>query len=160
MLGNKYVAIAVGVILVLMLAYNIEFFTAKNRRHEPTGGGKIAIVQQPEPVVVNPPRHITEPEDRSKWKRDPFSLQPLLPQKTVSKIKKKPDITEGIHLMGIIKRNGKSLALIDGKIYGVNDTIGDAVIKAIKKEGIVILSDGQSKEISFEDYKLLKEKKK
>jgi hypothetical protein len=160
MLGNKYVAAAVGVILILVLAYNIKFFTAKSRQHETAAGREITTVQQPVPKPVDLPGHIAEPQDKSRWKRDPFNLEPLLPHETPTKIKKKPDISEGIHLMGIIKRNGRSLALINGKVYRVNDRIGDAVIKAITKEGIVVSSDEQNKEISFEDYRLLKEKKK
>ena len=62
--------------------------------------------------------------------------------------------------MGIIKRNGRSHVLINGKVYSVNDKIGDVVIKDIKKHGIVLFSDGKSKEISFEDYIVLKEKTK
>lgn len=156
MLGNKYVAALVGVILILVLAYNIKFFTAKSRQHETTTEKGIETVQQPEPVITKPPEHIVEQEDKSTWKRDPFSLQSLPPQKTTSK----PDIIEGIHLMGIIKRDGNSLALINGKVYRANDRIGDVVIKAITKEGIIISSGEQSRKISFEDYKTLKEKAK
>jgi hypothetical protein len=160
MLGNKYVAAVVGVILILVLAYNIKFFTVKSRQHETATEKETETVQQPEPVITKPPEHIVEGEDKSTWKRDPFSLQSLPPPKTTSKIQKKPDIIEGIHLMGIIKRDGNSLALINGKVYGVNDRIGDVVIKAITKEGIVISSDGRRRKISFEDYKTLKEKAK
>jgi len=160
MLGNKYVAAALGVILILVLAYNIKFFTAKTRQTEVTAGKGAESVQRPEPVMPKPPEIISEQEDKSTWKRDPFSLQALLPKKTASKIAKKPDISEGIHLTGIIKRNGKSLALINGKIYRADDRIGDVVIKDITKKGIVISSGDQSREISFEDYKVLKEKSK
>ncbi|MFZ3138762.1 MAG: hypothetical protein WA126_15380 [Thermodesulfovibrionales bacterium] len=160
MLGNKYVAAAVGVILILVLAYNIKFFTAKSRQNEVTAGKGAETLQRPEPVMPKAPVIISEQEDKSTWKRDPFSLQVLLQKKTASKIPQKPDISEGIHLTGIIKRNGKSLALINGKVYREDDRIGDVVIKAITKKGIVISSGDQSKEISFEDYKLLKEKSK
>lgn len=160
MLGNKYVAAAVGVILILVLAYNIKFFTAKNGQNKIAAGKGAETLQQPEPVMPKAPEIIFEQEDKSTWKRDPFSLQALLPKKAASKITRKPDISEGIHLMGIIKRNGKSLALINGKVYRADDRIGDVVIKDITKKGIVISSGDQSKEISFEDYKILKEKSK
>ena len=39
-----------------------------------------------------------------------------------------------------------------------DDRIGDVVIKEIKKHGIVLSSGEKSKEISFEDYIVLKEK--
>ena len=62
--------------------------------------------------------------------------------------------------MGIIKRDGRSRVLINGKVYSVDDKIGDVVLKDIKKHGIVLLSDGKNQEISFEDYVILKEKTK
>jgi len=160
MLGNKYLAAAVGVILILVLAYNIKFFTSKSRQNEIAAGKGTESIQRPEPVMPKPPEIVSEQEDKSRWKRDPFSLQILLQKKTASNILKKPDISEGIHLTGIIKRNGKSLALINGKVYRADDRIGDVVIKDITKKGIVISSGDQSREISFEDYKLLKEKPK
>jgi hypothetical protein len=160
MLGNKYLAAAVGVILIFVLAYNIKFFAAKSGQNEITAGKSAETFKQPGPIVQKTPEMVSEQEDKNRWNRDPFSLHAFLPGKTASKMAKKPDMSEGVHLMGIIKRDGKSLALINGKIYSADDRIGDVVIKDITKKGIVISSGDQSREISFEDYKVLKEKSK
>jgi len=162
MLGNKYIAVLVGILLVLVLAYNFKFFFSKNRAPEVTGTERSKVVQHSEPVQhpepdrKMKPERFVEKEDRNSWKRDPFGLQ-ALPKKTVTK---KIEIGEGIHLMGIIKRDGRSHVLINGKVYGVNDKVGDVVIKDIKDHGIVLFSDGKSQEISFEDYIVLKERTK
>mgnify|MGYP001178124149 CR=1 FL=1 len=160
--GNKYLAAGIGIILVLVAAYNIKFFSSKSRTPEITKVVKSDAVKSSEPTKnIEPfksknPERILEKEDKNKWKRDPFGLQ-ALPKKPISK---KPEIGKDFHLMGIIKRDGRSHVLINGKVYSVDDKVEDVVIKDIKKHGIVLFSDGESKEISFEDYKVLKEKTK
>ena len=159
MLENKYLAAGIGILLVLVVAYNIKFFSSKSRTPEITTVEKSEAVKHSEPIkhiesVTNKnPERILEKEDKNKWKRDPFGLQAI--KKPASK---KPEIGEDFHLMGIIKRDGRSRVLINGKVYSVDDKIGDVVIKDINKHGIVLFSDGESKEISFEDYIILKEK--
>jgi hypothetical protein len=156
MLGNKYVAVVIGVLLLLVLAYNFNFFTAKSSPSETVTLKATEHGQPPGPVIKRNAERIAEKEDKNAWKRDPFNLQAL----SKKAAPKKPGIGEGIHLMGILKRNGTSHVLINGKVYGVNDKIGDSVIKDIKDRGIVLFSDGTTREISFEDYVVLKEKTK
>jgi hypothetical protein len=156
MLGNKYVAIGVGVLLILVLAYNFNLFTAKDKQPETVAARGTESGQRPEPSIKKIPERIVDTEDKGTWKRDPFGLQALSKKTT----EKKSSIKDGIHLMGIIKRDGRSHALINGKVYGINDKVGDVVIKDIKNHGIVILSDGITREISFEDYVVLKGKTK
>ena len=164
MLGNKYVAALIGILLVAVIAYNIKSFTSKSRPPETAKIEKTEAekpfepIKYPEPDMNKNPERIAEKADRSKWKRDPFDLQiEVVTKKPAST---KPEFGEDIRLMGILKRNGKSHALINGKVYSVNDKIGDVVIKEINKHSIVLSSGEKSKEISFEDYIVLKEKTK
>jgi hypothetical protein len=158
MLGNKYLAAAVIIILVFVLAYNVKFFTAKNRKAKITPAQRTEIMQHTEVSMITIPERPVEIENNNRWESDPFNLQ-VLPKKTVVK-EKKPELNEGILLMGIIKRDGKSHALINGKVYSVNDRIGNVVIKDISRRGVVLSSGEKIKEISFEDYIILKEKSK
>ena len=166
MLGNKYLAVAVGLLLILVAAYNIKFFSSKNRPAETVVTGKTEAVKPSEPIKADgpdmhkKPERIAEAEDKARWKRDPFDLQAAAVKKPGKKPEKKPAFSEDIRLIGIVKRNGKSHALINGRVYSVNDKIGDAVITEINKNGIVLSSAGESKRISFEDYIILKEKSK
>lgn len=161
MLGNKYIAAVIGVLLLVIVAYNLKFFMS--RRVQPqTSPAKIS-----EPVRhaerksdehksgMNPVRML-EKEDKGKWKRDPFDLKG---DYKVAQEKTEYDL-KGIHLMGIIKRDNGSYALINGKVYSVNDRIGDAVVREIKKHGVVLSINGKIHEISFEDYTVVKEKSK
>jgi hypothetical protein len=166
MLGNKYLAAVVGLLLILVAAYNIKFFYSKNRPAETAVTGEIGTVKPSEPIkpdgagVHKKPERIIETEDKAGWKRDPFDLQTATVKKSEQKKEKKPAFSEDIRLIGIVKRNGKSHALINGRVYSVNDKIGDAVITEINKNGIVLSSGENSKRISFEDYIILKEKSK
>ena len=165
MLGNKYLAAVIGILLILVVAYNIKFFSSKNRPAQPVATGKTEGVKPFEPMkpdgsdMHKKPERIVEKEDKAGWKRDPFDLQPAV-KKTGKKEAEKPAFSEDIRLIGIVKRNDKSHALINGRVYSVNDKIGDAVITEINKNGIVLSSGEKSKRISFEDYIILKEKSK
>lgn len=166
MLGNKYLAAIVGLLLILVAVYNVKFFSSKNKPAETVVTGKTGAAKPSEPVkpdgsdMHKKPERIAETEDKTGWKRDPFDLQALTIKKPEQKKQKKPAFSEDIRLIGIVKRDGKSHALINGRVYGVNDKIGDAVITEINKNGIVLSSGGTNKRISFEDYIILKEKSK
>jgi len=151
MLGNKYVAALIGILLVAVIAYNIKFFTSKSRPPETAKTEKTDTVKPFEPIKY--PERIAEKEDRSKWKRDPFDLQAATKKVTKKPAPTKPEFGEDIRLMGILKRNGKSHVLINGKVYSVNDKVGDVVVKKINKHSIILSSGEENKEISFEDYK-------
>jgi hypothetical protein len=166
MLGNKYLAAVIGILLILVAAYNIKFFYSKNKNPETVQTGKTEAVKPPEvvkpaePDVPKKPERIAETEDKTRWKRDPFDLQAAAVKKPGKKEEEKPAFSEDIRLIGVVKRNGKSHALINGGVYSVNDKIGNAVITEINKNGIVLSSGEKSKRISFEDYIILKEKSK
>jgi len=163
-LGNKYVAGAIGIILALVIAYNVQFFMTKDRPAAPAEPAHRQIQSKQEPAAqsaktlsADVARPLDKSADKTPWKRDPFSLRPAV---SSSKSGKTTEIADDIRLKGIIKRDGKSHALINGKVYGVNDRIGTAVIKEIKQHSIVVLAEGKKQEISFEDYKVIEEKKK
>jgi hypothetical protein len=166
MLGNRYLAAVVGLLLILVAAYNIKFFSSKSKPGETVTTGNTGAVKPSEPtrrdgsVLYKKPERITETEDKTGWKRDPFDLQTAAVKKPGRKKEKKPAFYEEIHLLGIVKRDGTSHALINGGVYRVNDKIGDAVITEINRNGIVLSSGKESKRISFEDYIILKEKSK
>lgn len=159
MLGNKYVVGVVGLLLLMVIIYNAQYFMSKKKTLSASGNIQPAqkssgTHKQPEKPGPVPVAQVSVKADKGSWKRDPFSLPPAV---TVSKTE---EIPEKIRLTGIINRDGNSMALINGNIYGVNDRIGRSVITEIKRHSIVILSDGKNQEVAFDDYKVVKEKKK
>lgn len=145
MLGNRYVAGLVGILFLLIIAYNIHFFTSRTG-HEKTAAASVGqerTLEQPVHRVMEIPERVIVQSDADRWKRDPFSL--------IKNIKT-PKGTEAIVITGILKRDGMSRALINGAVYTVHDRIGTSVITDIKKHSIVVMKDGRSREISVDDY--------
>ncbi|MBI5075678.1 MAG: hypothetical protein HZB62_11020 [Nitrospirae bacterium] len=157
--GNKYVAITVAIILALVIAYNVQFFMTKDRPAVPAETANRLIRSKQEPAAQSAKtrsadlsRPVDNGADKTPWKRDPFSLRPPVTGD------KSDDVN--VRLMGIIKRTDNSLALINGKVYRINDRIGTAVIREIKQHSIVVQVKNKKQEISFDDYKVIEEKKK
>ncbi len=166
MLGNKYVAGVVGIILVIVIAYNVQFFMTKNNKTplspEDMQQQKVseAARQHVKPQQL-PAARPSEGQEKGSWKRDPFSVKAIKETRTA-------EAADDIRLMGIVKRDGRSHALINGKVYAVNDRIGNAVIREIKQHSIVLLTGADGRpgreagllELSIDDYNVIKEKKK
>ncbi|OGW52623.1 MAG: hypothetical protein A2Y81_05270 [Nitrospirae bacterium RBG_13_43_8] len=161
MLANKYLAAVLGILLALVIVYNVKFLSSKKAAPQIPVVKKTDIEKRPSPDNTTLVKRTIIQKDRNPWKRDPFGLIQVSEIKVIT-AKKEPekDFAEDIQLIGIIKRDGRSYALINGKVYSEDDIIGDAVIKEIKKHSVVLSSGEKTKEISFKDYVVLKEKPK
>lgn len=156
MFGNKYLVTAVGVALALVIAYNVNFFLSRSEKTSSVRQRAqipAAVPKQPARLPEKPAAIDTETRDKDPWKRDPFSVSRSFDLPS-------PIINRETKLGGIIKRDGRGYALLNGKIYGVNDHIGNAIITEIRQHSIVLQSNGRTEEISFEDHVVLKEKTK
>lgn len=136
MLRNKYVALTVGILLSCVIAYNIYFF------YTPPPRPLIAEAIYNNKYALSEKRF--EPKDKGEWKKDPFGIR----------------LDESISywdlkLQGIIHREGRGYALINGKLYGIGDSIDGGKIKAIERHSVIFLRDGRTEKISFEDYIVL-----
>jgi Tfp pilus assembly protein PilP len=156
--ANKYLAFVVGILIILIVAYNVKFFSSKKVIYQIPAVKKTDLEKRSFPDTLKVTKRTFVQKDAHQWKRDPFGLVPIS-EKTVKKEPEK-DFAEDIQLIGIIKRDGRSYALINGKVYTVDDRIGDIVVKEIKRHSIVLSSGEKIKEISFKDYVVLKEKPK
>lgn len=154
MLRNKYVALAVGILLSCVIAYNIYFFYTKNKRagvSEVKSKPLVAEAIYDNKYALSEKRFETrryyqrvEPKDKGEWKKDPFG------------IRLDESIAYGdLKLQGIIHREGRGYALINGKLYGIGDSIDGGKIKAIERHSVIFLRDGRTEKISFEDYIVL-----
>ena len=142
MLGNKYIAAAVGVLLVSVIAYNVKFFAS---RENPSPQTEVQTDRLIDEKIEIPERTIMI-RDSATW-RDPFPVDLHVSKKR-------------FRLAGIIYRDGTSLALINGKAYGVNDKIENAVIRDIRNRSVVMAVGGTLKEVYIEDHNLSEEKTK
>ncbi len=145
MLGNRYVAVIVGLLFVLILAYNIHFFSSRNNPEKTAAAsvGQETASRHMAPRVMDIPEQVMMPADAGRWRRDPFSLKKGI---------QTPEETETIVVTGILKQSGTSRALVNGSVYTVDDRIGTFLITDIKKHSIVVVKNGITREISIDDY--------
>jgi hypothetical protein len=159
-LTNKYVAALIGVLLILVVTYDVQLFLSRGKRREVAVTKKTYPAGHSDESTYHSPGPGLEKEDMNPWKRDPFGLKATEKTAEERAAEKLAAYRAEVHVMGIIKREGRSYALINGKVYTVNDRLRDAVIEEIKKHSIVLASEGIRYEISYNDYVVLKEKKK
>lgn len=150
MLKNKYAAAVIAVLFVIVIAYNLNFFYTKGRSSVKPTVKSETLVKHSSADVAKSHERLTEQQDKGLWKRDPFDLQSAAVKTGAGEIQ----------LTGILKRDGKSHALINNRVYAAHDKIGDSVIKEIKRFSIVLSTHGEINEIYLDDYKVVKEKKK
>ena len=160
MLANKYVAALIGVLLILVVTYDVQLFLSRGKRREVAVTKKTYPAAHSDDRTYHSPEPALEKEDVNPWKRDPFGLKATEKTAEERAAEKLAAYRAEIRVTGIIKREGRSYALINGKVYTVNDRLRDAVIAEIKKHSIVLASEGIRYEISYNDYVVLKEKKK
>jgi|GEM_PF-4377671 len=157
MLGNRYVAAAVVIALLLVAAYNVRFFITRDKSNgaqDSRPAAAVAKTSAPEADIKPTAIRKDEAADtKGQWKRDPFSLKAKPANSDVQ-------VDQNLKLTGIILGEKSGYAMINGKVYGLNDRIGSSVIREIKQHSIVIQTDGIKQEITFDDYKVVKEKKK
>lgn len=150
MLKNKYIVVAVAILFGLVAAYNLKFFYSRGKTTaEPSIPSAVQMKHSPS-VSKKQNELLPEQQETNTWKRDPFGLQ----------TESGRSASGGVYLMGIIKRDGKSHALINGEVYTVNQRIGDSIIKEIKRDSVVLSANGELHEIYFDDYNVLKENTK
>jgi Tfp pilus assembly protein PilP len=157
MLRNKYVSAAVAVLFILVAAYNLKFFYFRSRTSPKPSVPAAVQIKHPPSIPEKQHGRLTEQQERlpeqqdtGTWKRDPFG-----PQAESGKSE-----SGNLHLMGIIKRDGKSHALINGMVYAVNERVGDSIIREIKRYSVVLSTKDEINEIYLDDYAVPKEKTK
>ncbi|MBI4844470.1 MAG: hypothetical protein HY809_09135 [Nitrospirae bacterium] len=150
MLSNKYFIFAIAALLALVIIYNIKFFSSRNGEK----AGRIMPVQAPsanfETAETASGRPIVMSDGN--WKRDPFSV-------TAGASRDYTD-NDNVLLSGILKKEGGSLALINGSVFGIGDFVDGGIIKDIKSDSIVISRNGVIKEFYISNTRNSKETKK
>lgn len=80
-------------------------------------------------------------------KRDPFI--PLISSSGYL-INLEPQENEILHLEGIMyDPQGESMAIVNGELVAVGETIGDYLISSIESERIIVIKDNEKVEIEF-----------
>ena len=72
--SNKYLAAAIGILLVLVIVYNVKFLSSKKAAPQIPVVKKTDIEKRPSPDITKLANRIIIQKDRNPWKRDPFGL--------------------------------------------------------------------------------------
>lgn len=145
MLRNTYVIAGIGALLLLVVAYNIAFFSGrgKGREHLVVTPGAAADNAGGTPV----PSSARTPESgpAGEWRRDPFwypggrshSAQPAGKR------------TPGLHLEATMARGVKAQAIINGDIVGIGETFRGYIVAEIGDQFVKLKGPGGTKTLKL-----------
>ena len=153
MLSNRYLAAAVVFALIIVAGYNIQYFRNRSTRNaqqavKTAAAGRTASLEVKDADSASKPVEVFEPADKTAWKRDPFALP---------RTKAGADSREH-HLQAVLHRDGRSFALINGRVYRQNDRVGESLLAEIRKDRVVLTTEGQKQELFLDDIIPVKEK--
>lgn len=156
MLRNKLVILVVGVLFTLVFIYNINFFLKKKVpvRSQEKVVSSVAPGAQNRSGEARMASAFPVPQDREKWKRDPFQYKGDAANTAVREKTK----AVGIKLQGITVRDGKPYALVNGWVVEAGDRIENVTITRIARYSIFVKDAAGIREISIYNDILDKEK--
>ena len=158
MLRNKLVIGIVGVLLSIVVIYNLNFFLTKK---EPAGFQEKSVSAAPSAGrdrSTGPMMTSSYPvlRDKENWKRDPFLYigqhTGRYPEKEgrggilATREKTKAAV---IKLQGITVRNGKRFALVNGWVVGAGDRLDNVLITDITPYSIFVKDADGIREINI-----------
>lgn len=155
MLRNRYLIAGLGLLLLVVLGWNIHFFierraaagrqsliTASSASSEPASGR-----QKTETAVK---KVFPVPQDPAVWRRDPFTLGSQA--SPIVKVRAMPDAPareDALELQAVMTSGGKSFALVNGTVVGEGDRISNYRVAAISPYRIVLKSERGTREVSI-----------
>lgn len=143
MLRNKYFVSLVALLFIVIVVYNINFFTKRYRPHFKSS--MITTITRSEKIfeakALSPVK-----KDNSRWRRDPFIHSGDGLKERLSNMDKKKVDKENLILQGIMGTKGQFYALINGWIVKKGDRIEGMVIEDISPDS-VLLKDGNTQKM-------------
>jgi type II secretory pathway pseudopilin PulG len=150
MLRNKYVVTALGAVLLLVVAYNIQFFRTRavNQAAGTAAQTYSSAIQHPR-TSSPPPRVMMPSLPVEEWRRDPFwyplSTKHALPvQHTGSS---RP--SSGMRLEATMVKDGKGFAVISGQVVGLGERVGEYVVVEVGDLFVRLKGPGGVKKMSI-----------
>jgi hypothetical protein len=145
MLRNKYFHAGLGGLLILVMIYNVAFFTRQGKGTDRSsavpgiaeksarGGALPVSVQSREGVVAG------------EWRRDPFWYPGGRSHGAPPAGKKAP----GLHLEATMARGGKAFAIINSDIVGIGDRFNGYVVEEIGDQFVKLKGPGGTKTLKL-----------
>jgi hypothetical protein len=128
MLRNRYVIAVVGVLLVLVLYYNVSFFSEKRAVKAVRQGDSPAFVETAERAAGTPAARTGE------WKRDPFWYTDKNSRSRAGAASR----GSGLALAATMTKDGKGYALIGDRVVGVGETLNGYTVVDVGQKSVTI----------------------
>jgi len=155
MLRNKIVIAAVGLGLLLVLWYNLDFFLYKRARAAQAVAMRTLGVSVPlANIDVMPPEEVHVRKDRPKdeiiWRRDPFWYDNGR-KRAIASIPTTRKRTQDLSFEGTMTKLGKGYALINGQIVGIGDLINGYTVVEISNHSVTLRNNAGSKVLTINE---------
>lgn len=136
---NKYFLAGLGGLLLIVLIYNIAFFSGRGKSIDRPSAVPGTAVQgdgdRTSPALAQSPESALSGD----WRRDPFWYPDGARRTSFSASgARAPKAERGLRLEGTTMKEDKSYALISGKVYGVGDRVAGQEIVAINDSSVTM----------------------
>ncbi|TAN41994.1 MAG: hypothetical protein EPN25_03845 [Nitrospirae bacterium] len=147
MLRNRAILAVVGVLFILVVIYDLNFFLRKRSPVRPQGEAVTAALPETtgKSGTLRMASGFPVPRDREKWRRDPFRYKGGPAMTAGREIHK----TTGIKLQGITVRDGRRSALVNGWVVETGDVFENVLITDITPYSIFVKDAAGVREIKM-----------
>lgn len=127
MLRNRYFLAGLGGLLLLVLIYNIAFFSARGKRTDHSSLVPGAAVPGEGGLTAPASARPQEGNLAGEWRRDPFWYPGGRTHGAPPAGKKAP----GLHLEATMAKGGKAYAIINSDIVGIGERFNGYIVEEI-----------------------------
>jgi hypothetical protein len=141
MLRNKYLIAGLGGLLLLVLAYNITFFSGRRKGIDRPSAVPGTAVQGGGGITSPAPAQSPESSLTGEWRRDPFWYPAGRSRGAPPAGKKAP----GLRLEATMARGGKAFAIISGDIVEIGERYKSYTVVEIGDQFVKLKGPGGTK---------------
>lgn len=145
MLRNRYFLAGLGGLLLLVLAYNIAFFTGRGKGVVRPSAVPGTAAQGDDGRASPAPARSPESNLTGEWRRDPFWYPGGKARGAPPTGRKAP----GLHLEATMAEGGKAYAIINGDIVEIGDQFHGYIVVEIGDQFVKLKGPGGTKTLKL-----------
>lgn len=149
MLRNKYVIAALGIVLLLVVAYNVAFFKTRTTSRAAGAAVQSPAVTNMQRLKVSSPSPVMTSRPADEWRRDPFWYPQSTKRSAPAQHAAASRPSSGIRLEATMIRDGKGYAIISGQIVGMGERYGEYVVAEVGELFVRLKGPGGIKKLSI-----------
>ena len=142
---NKYVLAGVGGLLIIVLIYNIAFFSRRGKGADRPASVPVTAEKGAGGSASPALEQSLESGAAREWRRDPFWYPGGRPRSAPPSAGKAP----GLHLEATMAEGGKAYAIINGDIVGTGERFNGYVVAEIGDQFVKLKGPGGIKTLKL-----------